>query len=310
MKTVTGISSLPAYRKAVVALGVFDGVHIAHQKILKAAVRKAFLIHGASLAVTFFPHPQKEESLCSLKHRLVLICRLGIDNCIVIRFDRKISLMTAEEFVRGILVNKIHACYVLIGRNFRFGRGADGGLGLLRRMSRRYGFKVMAFSTIKSRGEVVSSTRIRRLIKKGDLIRAQEMLLRRVSVLGTVIRGASLAKSLGFPTANINPHHEVLPPKGVYAVKVVLKKNKLRGICYIGVRPTLKAAQTTDKIDGSRQIHVEVHIFDFHGDIYGKDVEISFISKIREEKKFSCVHELSLQVKKDILSARQTLSSS
>jgi riboflavin kinase/FMN adenylyltransferase len=299
MEVIFGLAKIKRIPQAVVAIGVFDGVHRAHRQILKYAVKQAHRIKGKSVAVTFWPHPQAQASLYSLKHRLRLIAETGIDACIVINFSRHFSHFSAEDFVRNILVNKLGARYICIGKNFRFGKGAYGDYRLLQHLARSYNFKLKVFPVMTVKGKAVSSTFIRRLIQTGNLKGAEALLLRPVSVLGTVIRGGALATRLGFPTANINPHHEVLPPSGVYAVKVFLKPKVLQGICYIGSKPTFGLRQ---------EKHIEVHIFNFKKNIYGKDLEIQFVQKIREEKKFVSPAILARQIKKDASLAPKLLS--
>jgi riboflavin kinase/FMN adenylyltransferase len=299
MKVIHGINQIKKYPKPVVALGVFDGVHLGHRKILRAAVNKAKRINGTAIAVTFWPDPHREASLYSLEHRLRLIGGLGIDVCIVINFNERFSKIWAEDFIKYILGKKIGAEYVYVGRNFRFGKNKKGNFRLLKRFSRKYNFKLRVFDLIKVNHQPISSSYIRRLITKGKLDKARKLLSRPVSILGTVIRGSSLATRLGFPTANINPHHEVLPPCGIYAVSVILNNKNFKGVCYIGSKPTFRLG--TEK-------HIEVYIFDFHKRIYGKYLEIQFIKRIRNEKKFGSQDALAKQVKKDI-SATETIFS-
>jgi riboflavin kinase/FMN adenylyltransferase len=302
MKLIRGISHISRFQNAVVALGMFDGVHRAHQKILSACVRQAKDTKGTSVVVTFWPHPQKKPVLYSLEHRLRLFARLGIGVCVVITFNKKFASLSADDFIRQVLVKKVKARYVFIGKNFRFGRSAAGDYQTLRRYAQQYHYRVRVFEVMKSAGVAISSTSIRRFISAGKLSCAQKLLLRPVSVLGTVIKGRSLAAKLGFPTANINPHHEVLPPAGVYAARVALGRKVLPGICYIGSRPTLEG--TTRR----RQKNIEVHIFDFHGKIYGRDLQIEFLKKIRKEKKFPTLSVLAGQIRADARFARPVSS--
>lgn len=300
MRVICGINKIKKFKKPVAALGVFDGVHRGHQRILKAAVDKARSIKGTSMAVTFWPDPHREKSLYSLEHRLRLIEGLGIDVCIVIRFSEAFSRISAEDFVKNILVKKIGARYVYVGKNFRFGRKGEGDSKTLFSLSRSYNFKLKAFDMVKINGKPISSTYIRGLITDGKINTAAKLLARPVSVLGTVIKGTSLATKLGFPTANIDPHHEVLPPSGIYAALIIYNNKKFKGACYIGRRPTLTKG---------RDKHIEVHIFNFKKNIYGKDLEIWFIKKIRDDKRFGSLESLASQIKKDVFSARQILAS-
>jgi len=298
MKVIYGVNKIRKFRKPVVALGVFDGVHRGHINILKGAVKKAGSIKGTSMVLTFWPHPQKEESLYSLEHRLRLISELGIDVCIVINFNQKFAKISAIDFIKNILFKKIHAHYIYVGKNFRFGKNAEGDFKTLVGLSKIYNFKIKVFGVIKIRNRPISSTYIRTLIKKGRLVLARKLLTRPVSILGTVIRGVSLARKLGFPTANINPHHEVIPPHGVYAVRIIFNGRKFNGICYIGCRPTFL----------SKSENVEVYIFNFNKNIYGKYLEIQFLREIREEKRFASASSLIEQIKKDILTSQRMFS--
>lgn len=307
MKVIYGIRQAKKFNKPVVALGVFDGIHLAHRRILKAAVRKARSIKGTSLVLTFFPHPQKEDSLSSLEHRLRLIGDLGIDVCVVIRFDKRFSKISAERFIKDILIDKIRVSYLYVGENFRFGRNAQGDYKLLKELSRKYNFSLRIFGIMRISNRSISSSYIRRLISKGEFSKAEEMFLRPVSVLGTVIRGSSLARKLGFPTANIDPHHEILPPAGIYTVWVIYNRKRYKGICYIGTKPTLMGKRAIG-MDKRKKINVEVYIFGFNRSIYGKNLEIQFIDKLRKELKFTSLSFLAEQIKKDISCAKEAFS--
>lgn len=300
MKIIYGVNKIKSFKRPVVALGVFDGVHRGHKEILKAAVLKAHRIGGTSIVMTFWPHPQAEESLYSLEHRLRLIAELGIDVCVVVSFSSHFSSIAALDFVKNVMVKKISPAYVYTGRNFRFGKNALGSLSLLRRLSKAGNFKVKGFAIVKYRGKPISSTLIREMVKRGKIKEAANLLGRPVSVLGTVVRGGALGRMLGFPTANINPHHEVIPSDGIYAVRIILGKDKLKGACYIGKRPTLQSK------DSKRLI--EVHILDFNKNIYGKYLEIQFLKNIRFDRKFPSLAALRIQIKKDLLSAKSAFS--
>lgn len=300
MKVIYGINKIRNFKKPVVALGVFDGVHLGHQRILKATVDTARRIKGTGMVVTFCPDPHREQSIYSLEHRLRLIGAIGIDACIVIRFDKAFSKISAEDFIKNIIVKKIGAGDIYVGRNFRFGRKGKGDFKSLIKLSSFYNFKVRVFDIIKINNRVISSTYIRRLITGGKLKEAARLLSRPVSILGTVIKGASLASKLGFPTANIDPHHEVLPPSGIYAVTIIFNNKKFKGTCYIGSKPTFSLG---------KQKHIEVYIFNFKKNIYGKYLEIQFIRKIRDDRKFNSAESLATQIKKDIAKSRKVFSS-
>ncbi len=302
MKIVHGINEVEKCKRAIVAMGVFDGLHRGHLNILKALVKKAKQAKGTSVVLTFWPHPQKEESLYSLQHRLRLLEGLGVDICIIINFNKRFSRISAEDFIKDVLVNKIGAQHIYIGKNFRFGRHALGNYNLLRKAAKIYKFKIKKFSIIRINNKPISSTAIRKLIRKGNLESSEKLLGRRVSVLGSVIKGSSLGRRIGFPTANINPHHEVIPAPGIYAVKIIFSGKIYDGACYIGRRPTIYAS--------NKRLVIEAHIFDFHKDIYGEFLEIQFIKFIRPDKKFASIEDLAHQIKKDIISCRKILQHS
>lgn len=306
MKTFYGFRNFHKSPKTVLALGVFDGVHYAHKKILAAAVRKAKQIKGTSVALTFWPHPKDKESIYSLDHRLNLISKLGIDKTIVINFNKRFSSLEAEDFIRIILADKIGARYIYVGRNFRFGRGAEGTCATLKKLSGEYDFEIKIFDIIKTGSRPISSTFIRNLISRGRIKDAKKLLSRPVSILGTVIKGVSWGKKLGFPTANLDAHHEVLPACGVYAAKAILDNKIFSAICYIGKRPDFLRLKSKAKKSNSKNI--EVHIFNFHKNIYGKFLEVQFIKKIREARKFTAPKPLINQIKKDVSIAKKLLS--
>lgn len=290
-------------KKTVAAIGVFDGVHLGHQEILKKAVRAASVIRAKSLAITFHPHPRellnphsKIPFLTSARHKSRLIEKAGIDFLLDLKFTKNIARMKAEDFIKDMLVDRLGIRAIVAGKDFLFGHKGSGSSGLLKAMGKRYAFKVFVVEPLNIKGVQVSSTRIRRAIEEGGLKSASLMLGRPVSVLGTVVRGRKFGRRLGFPTANINPHHEAIPPSGVYAVDACIGDKKYAGILNIGTRPTFNV---------KREPTIELYIFKFNRDIYGKDVEIIFKYKIRNERRFRSPQELQRQIRKDILRASQ-----
>lgn len=302
MTVITRINKIRRFKNPVVALGVFDGMHRGHRNILQSAVKKARAIGGTSIALTFWPHPQRQASLYSLQHRLRLISELGVDVCIVVNFSANFAKMSAENFIAKMLIKRMGCRFVYIGRNFHFGKGGRGDYKLLSAWAGENKFGLKVFRVIKSKGQPISSTLIRRLIRAAKFEEAQRLLGRRVSVLGSVIRGSRIGRALGFPTANINPHHEVIPPPGIYAARIILAAKKYEGICYIGRRPTV--------VFKKNPIQVEVHIFNFHRHIYGRFMEIQFVKLIRPDRKFPSLEDLSAQIKKDVISCRNILKAS
>lgn len=290
--------------KVIAAIGIFDGVHLGHRRIIKAAVRAAKRMRGRSVIITFDPHPLKIlrphkpiPSIMSTAHRMRLICELGADVCAVIKFTRRFSELKPRDFIKKVLVDRFKASKLFIGSNFAFGKNNAGSAALLKRLGPEYGFKVAIVPMVKVNGRAVSSTAIRNLIIRGKIKEASRMLGRPVTVFGTVVSGASRGRLLGYPTANIDPHHEAIPPSGVYAVRVKLGNKRFGGALFIGHRPTFS----------EREPVIEAHIFDFRSMIYGEDVEVTFIKRLRGVRKFPNQQKLIEQIKKDDINARKIL---
>ncbi len=297
MKVIFSTNFKNILHNSVVAIGVFDGVHFGHRKIISSVVNKAKLLGVNSVVVTFWPHPHKERVIYSLDHRIKVIEELGIDICIIVEFNHEFSEILPENFVKDFLIEKVGVKYLYVGDNFHFGRKAIGNVDLLKVLAKKYEFKIKVFKVILKNGHVVSSTSIRKLIDSGNLKKAQLFLMRPVSVMGDVIAGTAIARKLGFPTANVNPHHEIVPPSGIYICDVFFNLKQFQGICYVGSKPTF--------IEGSRESNIEVNIFNFKKNIYGKILEVQFIKKIRNEEKFSSQHALKNQIEKDVAVAKK-----
>ena len=283
----------------VVTLGVFDGVHLGHQKVIEKVVTTAKKKNGKSVVLTFDRHPRSfllekpQSCITSLEHRLVLFERLGVDLTVVLEFNKEIAETSAEDFVVKIIHDWLGAKMVVLGFNCSFGKDRRGNASMVRSFAQEYDFETTSSESVELEGETISSTIIRENILQGNLQKAKGMLGRCVSVFGTVIKGSGRGRDLGFPTANLNLHHEIKPPSGVYATRVLLDGKEYPAITNIGVRPTFeKDAQQDGPI-------VEVHIIDFNEPIYGKDLEVQFLSKIREETKFGSVDELKHQLELD-----------
>jgi len=296
-------------RDAIGTIGVFDGVHIGHIYIIRKTVERAKKLGSKSVVVTFDPHPLKVlrsksyvPTLISLEHRMRLISELGVDRVEVLKFTKPLSRLSPEKFVKDILIDKFGLKEIYVGENFYFGHNAQADPVALKRLGKRYGFQVRVIRPLKKYGRVVSSSLIRGLILKGEISKAAKFLGRPVSVLGTVVKGESRGRILGFPTANVNPHHEVVPPPGVYAVRVKFRKRILQGVLNIGLRPTFY--KDTKDLEPT----IEVHILDFNKDIYNEDIEIFFVKKIRNELRFSERDDLMSQIKEDIRTARIILA--
>jgi riboflavin kinase/FMN adenylyltransferase len=300
MRVIHDLKDIRSTGSAVVAIGVFDGVHRAHRAIIKAAIRHARRMNGAAVVITFWPHPRGQESVYSLEHRLRLFEQLGVDLCVVVPFTKAFARLSPEDFAVNIICGRLKARAVYVGENFRFGRDAAGDVPELIRLLKPHAVTVRAFKMLSAGGKVVSSSYIRRLISRGELAAARALLLRPVSVYGHVVRGTGTGARLGYPTANIDPHHEITPPDGIYAVRVLLNGTRAKGICYIGTRPTFRRRNARPSI--------EVHILRFKKSIYGKYIEAQFIKKIRNDKAFASSEALARQIGRDIIKANKILA--
>ncbi len=288
-----------------VAIGVFDGVHRGHQAILKTAVFYSRAEGWSSTVVTFDPDPLKILSpktphpvLISLEHRLNLFEQFGIQEVVVVAFDQKFSKIPHDYFLNVLLIHKLGTRRLVVGDDFRFGAKGLGDAAYLRKAESEGRLALSVVSPLKYAGQTVSSTFIRGLIQKGYLVNAEKMLGRAVTIRGTVVKGNGRGRKIGYPTANLNPHHETLPPQGVYAVRGRFGKKILKGVVHIGPRPTFKEAEAS----------VEVHFLNFKGNLYGKTVELEFSLKIREVQRFKTPGELQKTIEKDIRKALHILS--
>ena len=319
MRVIYGTGSLKKFKaKAkVVAVGVFDGVHLGHQMILRRVVKEARRSSTASVAsavVTFSFHPshlfdplKKIPHLTSLEHKISIIAACGIDYCYVVHFDRVFASMTPELFIKDILLDKIGMVSMYVGEDFMFGRGAKGDKDLLKTLSKRFHFKLRVLKHLKLGNRIVSSTFIRTLVRNGRLDSAAHLLGRYVSILGNVIKGEGLGASLGFPTANIMPNHEVLVPDGIYATYSIYRGKAFKSVTYIGTRPTLRTKNEIFGFTEGPRRSIESFLFDFRKNIYGAKMEIQFVKKMRDDKKFDSASELARAIEQDVLSARKIL---
>ena len=303
MKVVKGVHAIPAVpRRAVVAIGVFDGVHRGHRLLLKRARDAARRIGGTPVVMTFDPHPVhalkpdlKLPLIVSLKHRLKLIADQGIPLAVVINFTRRFSRLKPEAFIRRYLVEPLRPAVVIVGDDFRFGQDRTGTIEHFERAASRYGFKILTVKASSRGQKTVSSTRIRELIASGRLSAAGRLLDRPVAVLGRVIRGDRRGQELGYPTANLSTGKVLLPPAGVYLVGVTCDGRRYSGIANIGRRPTFKK---------SSAVCLEVHMFGFHRTIYGQDILVEIIRKVRDERFYHSRDELLTQIAADVRKAR------
>ena len=294
------------FKHAVITIGNFDGVHIGHQALFHETIEKAGTLGGTSVAMTFEPHPLRvmksnnHPPLITLyEQKSELIERTGIDVLICVPFTLEFAALSAEQFVRDLLVQKIGMKAIVVGQDYSFGKNREGDLNLLKSYGPKYGFEVIVAAWIKSAralADRISSTRIRELVTEGRMEQAEKMLGRNYQIRGKVVTGRDRGgKVLGIPTANINLHDELCPKTGIYAVTVECEGNQHRGVANIGYSPTFEDHEFT----------VEVHIFDFDSNIYGEKIRVNFIQRIRDEIKFSNISELIEQIKRDIAAARE-----
>ncbi len=298
---------LPAFNNAALTIGTFDGVHMGHQVILKEVVNHAKENNGESILLTFEPHPrkllfpeQRIEIITPLDKKLELINAIGIKHIVVVPFTHKFAKMSAREYVSDFLVKEFQPQSIVIGYDHHFGNDRKGNIALLNEMKREFDFNVVEISAQLIDNATVSSTKVRKALKEGQVSEAEQMLGRSYSLLGNVKQGAQLGRTIGYPTANIQPLHneQIIPANGVYAVKVVYNNIEYTGMLNIGFKPT---------VANDSKLSIEVNIFNFSEDIYGRELEIIFIERLRQEQKFSSIDELQEQLKKDELQAKKIL---
>lgn len=297
--------SLDLANGSCVTIGNFDGVHKGHQKLISHVVRNAKASNRTSAVITFCPHPLRvlvgphtPPFITFRKQKLDFIKALKVDMTLLLRFSKEMASLAPEEFVKKYLVDALNTKELVIGYDYSFGKGRSGNYEVLKVLGEKYGFSVERLEPVIINDAIVSSTRIRDMIKSGDVWDVKPLLGRYYSVRGAVIKGKDRGgKLLGFPTANIHLENEVKPATGVYAVWVRLNGTILQGAANIGYNPTF----------GNEDVGVEVHLFDFHCDIYDRDIEVHFVQRIRPEKKFSSLDELKAQIRKDVAVARRIL---
>jgi len=294
---------------SVVALGTFDGVHRGHQEVIKTAKEIARRDGKTSVVVTFEPIPrvvigeekEKVGSITTLKQKEEIIRNLGIDVMLVVHFNRKLAQIDPEEFVNRVIYKRIGAGRVVVGPGFRFGKNRSGNVVLLKRLGREHGFAVTTVGEVKIGNIKVSSSKIRRLLWQGKIEKAKSLLGRYYSINGIVKKGSGRGKELCFPTANLDISGNLILPQGVYAVLVTVKEKKYWGVANIGRRPTFSPTHLlVPRVGRYARPMVEVHIFNFKGDLYRHKIEVSLIKRIRREMKFATPGELINRIEKDI----------
>lgn len=305
MDVIKDLENIPKdLRYSLITIGNFDGIHLGHQQIFQRLTTEAHEKNRKSVVITFEPHPQKVIHperrpfflLTPLAEKLDFIASLGIDAAIVIPFSLEFAHITAEEFVRTILWNKFRLQKIFIGYDYAFGNNKEGNAGFLEKFGGELGFQVEEISAVTIDGIIVSSTNIRLAILEGNVGRAARMLDRPYTLNGTVVKGYRRGTGIGFPTANIKSE-KVIPGVGVYVIIAEVEGIRYQGVLNIGFNPTF----------GNEELSTEVHLLDFQGDIYGKEIDISFIDRLRDERKFESPEKLVEQISRDIERAKEIL---
>ncbi len=297
MKVFHGTDNAGILRGTTLTLGVFDGLHLGHQAIMKKVVERAAANGTVPTVITFDPHPRAvlhpdnaPPLLQTLDQRLANFDFLGIEQAIVIRFDKQFASIDAEHFLTDIVHERLDAKEVYLGAGFAFGKNRGGNIELLRRMSSEFGFFADEVDEVRLRGTRVSSTKIRNLLADGKVNLARRMLGRPYGVEGQIIHGLERGRTIGFPTANLKPVNRVIPKFGVYATASLIDGVWRRSITNVGIRPTF---------DDDQVPSIETFVFDFDGDLYGEVLRVRFLHRIRDERKFSGIDELRAQIEKD-----------
>jgi riboflavin kinase/FMN adenylyltransferase len=302
MQIVHGLESFPPDAgPSAVALGAFDGIHLGHRAILGTAVSEARRDRLRAIACTFDRHPmevlQPDRAplpITTLEERLALIAETGIDTTVVIPFTPAVAAVEAKAFVQDVLIGTLRAREIVVGFNHRFGRGARGDAALLETLAGPLGFRAHIVPALTVDGVAVSSSEIRAALQRGDLAAAARLLGRPYSIRGAVVRGAGRGRTLGFPTANVKTERPLGLPVGVYVCRLTVGSHEHQAVVNIGFRPTF----------GETEISIEAHVLDFTGDLYDERVALTFVRRLREERKFPSVDALKAQIELDVAAAR------
>lgn len=285
-------------KKTILTLGTFDGVHFGHKKILERVTQNTENEKYESLVLTFFPHPRMVlqvdsdiKMLHTIDEKTALLDQIGIQNLVIHPFDESFSRLTAEEFVKNILVDKFHIHKIIIGHDHRFGRNRTANIDDLKAFGQQYNFNVEEISAQEIKEVSVSSTKIRQALDEGNITLANEYLGYNYSLTGTVSKGKQLGRTIGFPTANlkIEENFKLIPKKGVYIVKSAIGSKTVLGMMNIGLNPTVNGKSQT----------IEINYFDFEEDLYNQKITVSILKRIRDEQKFDSVDHLKSQLAQD-----------
>lgn len=305
MQIHTSLSTFSA-KNPIVTIGMFDGVHVGHQKIIQQVCAAAEEIQGESVLLSFWPHPQvvfgKTENfkiLSTLEEKYRLLELYGLDHCIILPFNLEFSKISAEEYIQTILHKGIHVKKIVIGYDHRYGHKGSGDFTLLKSFEESLGFTVEEISAFTLEEVAVSSTKIRHALQEGNVEKAQTYLGYTYSLEGSVVHGNKIGRTLGFPTANIIPKdsYKIIPEKGVYVAKIEHNKNIYAAVVSVGLNPTIEKNNT--------ELKIEAHILDFSADIYDQNLRVFFMSKLREEQTYASLDELKQAISNDVFLARQ-----
>ncbi len=298
LKIFHSINDFRSTKKTIITLGTFDGVHIGHKKILERVIQNADKDQFESLVLTFFPHPRMVlqgdsdiKLLNTIDEKIDLLDEIGLENLVIHPFDQTFSRLTAEEFVKTILVDRFHTHKIIIGHDHRFGRNRTANIDDLTAFGQQYGFEVEQISVQEINEISVSSTKIREALLEGNMTLANEYLGYDYFLTGNVIQGKQLGRTIDFPTANIKieENYKLIPQNGVYIVKSNIQNKTVYGMMNIGFNPTV----------GGQDRSIEVHYFDFDADLYNQKIQVSILQRIRSEQKFQSVDLLKEQLKQD-----------
>ena len=302
MRIYNKISEIKNFKKSVVAIGNFDGVHLGHQKVLKQAKTKAINNKLKFGVVTFEPMPVMffnkkiiHHRINTLDQKIEYLKKFKVDFLLIIKFNKKISNLKYKEFIKKILSKKLNSKFIFISQNFRFGKNREGNVKRLKENESFFSYRTCVSPLFFKKNKILSSSVIRNEIRRGNIDKANKSLGREWVIEGKVTKGQRRGRKIGFPTCNINIKNYVLPHLGVYSVKVEVSNLKRFGIANIGYRPTFRG----------KKLLLEVNIFNLKANLYNKKIKVSFIKFIRSEKKFNNMKQLKIQIKKDIIKAKK-----
>ena len=308
MKIYNNFSDFVKVPNAIVTIGTFDGVHLGHQAILKDMVKTAKEIGGETVVITFYPHPRQVLNInaanlrfiTTQEEKLQLLEKSGVDNVVVVNFTKEFSRVSSEDFIRDYIIEHINPVKLVIGYDHHFGNNRMGDFSLLSKMQNKYNFKVQRIEAHDVENIAVSSTKIRHSLQQGDVSRANALLGYQFSYIGKVVSGNKIGREIGYRTANIEVEREfrLIETSGVYATYVDYEGKEYKSMTYIGKKPTIN----NDEIE-----NIEVHLFDFDGDLYDKEIKVRFVKRVRGEQKFESLDALKKQIQIDEKNIREIL---